>query len=124
MESKYEQLKLKARVFYLTIKPVVCPMINNELVSFNEKGFRHLIYKGRFRRSKKDQMRRFRLLPLVTKVLEDKFAKVIYRNEITAEFWGLQSIIDKKVITVIVRKIGNGQKHFFSITDLYTKKSP
>ncbi len=104
---------------YREFSPVMCPALTNELVHFDDAGFRHMIYKGKDRRPIADQLRRFRLLKKVPEIIAN--SEVIHRKK---ELIGIKDKVlfisftqtfGNKKITVVIRQIGNGRKHFFSV---------
>lgn len=110
---------------YFKIGAVPCSALGNELVYFNKYGFKHLIRKGRKYRESSEQIWRMKLLPYTISVLKN--AKKIYThkeddNGITiAYFWEIRYKIsvENNIITlcVILRKLGIGKLHFFSVFD-------
>lgn len=64
-KTEYEQLKLKAKKIYSKIGRISSPALNDEYVAFTNKGFTHLIRKGRNPRPRSEQIRRFLLIPYV-----------------------------------------------------------
>ncbi len=133
MEDKYEKSKKKAKEFYSSIGSVICPGLNNELVSFSKYGFYHLLRKRGVLRPRKEQLRRFALLHSAVEVIKNAKSYDSYNYETKeqfaedhglpvlkssiAEFWSFSGIYSSKIVTVIVRKIGNGNMHFFSVMD-------
>lgn len=121
----------KAKDFYLSVKQVLCPALNNEVIVFTMTGFNHLIRKGRILRSHADRMRRFKLLKYIKPITENAVKisehRIEFRDEVImrygkkiknrqiVEFWAIQKTHDEKNITILIRRIGNGQKHFFSV---------
>ena len=109
-----------------------CPALNNELVHFSAEGFNHLIYKGKRReRNKNEQIMKFKLLPKAKTIIEittthqeydeslieirkKKFKKIVQETAMV-RYWGFVAIIRGFRTKVIVRQIGNGQKHFWSV---------
>ena len=130
--SNYDKIREDAHSFYQKIGAVRCPALNNEVVHFNAEGFNHLIYKGRRReRSKNDQITKFKLLPKAKTIVEistthqeydeslttirkKRFGKTVEETT-TVKYWGFVGIIQNFRVKVIVRQIGNGQKHFWSV---------
>jgi len=109
---------------YFKIKMVTCPAFKKELINFNAKGFNHLFYKGdRSDRDFKDIKTRTRLLSRAVKVL--KFATFFqeessywgnYRSkEKEFKFWAFEAVVEERRIKVIVRQVGKGNKHFWSV---------
>ncbi len=122
MKSSFRQLKQQARKFFQQTKAVFCPAFPDEKVVFNSKGINHLLYKsGRTnrRRSKKEAAIRINLLPRAVKLLS---LITLYQQDVILEFgekrlkyWSLEGVIDNRRIKVIVRQVGKGNKHFWSV---------
>lgn len=130
--SNYEKIKEDANNFYQKIGAIRCPALNNSLVHFTSEGFNHLVYKGsRKERSKNDQITKFKILPKAKKVIETsttyqeydeglievrrkKFKRVV-NESVPVKYWGFVAIIENFRIKVIVRLVGNGQMHFWSV---------
>ena len=114
----------KARLQYFKIKKVKCPAFAKEPVIFNAKGFNHIFYKGaRSERDFKDIQTRVRLLDRAV-ILLKKSGVVQEENEYRAEskgkikefkFWAFEGVIEDRRIKVVVRQIGEGRKHFWSV---------
>ena len=107
-------------------KEIACPAFPNEKITFNAKGINHLIYKGS--RSHREQSRietNIRLLPSAIKVLK----VMVYPQEETSytregvkyKFWTFEAVVDNRRIKVIVRQVGNGKKHFWSVIPAWRK---
>jgi hypothetical protein len=117
-ENKYDKAKRDARIFYLRIGNVWCPQIGIEVV-FNRAGFQHLIRKGKIQRSKAEQIGRFSILKYAPIIIGNHNAQVTYKTKdlgnTVAGFWIFKQKLGMAPITVVVRRIGNGGTHFFSI---------
>ncbi len=124
----YKSTKRLARSIYKKIKKVICPILNNEEIHFNATGFGHLIRKLKIR-SRNEQKRRFGLIPYAKKiisestVIEDYREKKSKKGKIIKE-WALIHTFGVLTIKLIVRQAGKGNKHFYSIMQKGTKKSP
>lgn len=130
-KPEYEQLKLKAKKIYSKIGEIPSPAFNNEYVAFTNKGFTHLIRKGRNPRPRSEQKRRFLLIPYAEQIIKNPKATILYRSSetkyyinrygqkilttSTAHFWTFVDIIKGTKIKVVVRQLNQGQRHFFSI---------
>jgi hypothetical protein len=117
VENNFEKARREAREFYKKIPKtgVWCPLLHDYVV-FNRFGLRHLFQSGRHRRSLADQKRRFSLLKFAPEIIADSCAKLIPGDDTPeAKFWHIEGLRDRKTITVVVRQIGNGNKHFFSV---------
>ena len=130
--SNYEKIREDAHSFYEKIGAIRCPALDNELVHFTAEGFNHLLYKGdRRERSRNDQITKFKLLTKAKTILEisttyqeydeslttvrkKRFKKTVEETA-TVKYWGLVAIIQNFRTKVIIRQIGNGQKHFWSV---------
>lgn len=113
-DDGYEAIKREAKKAYDKIDRVWCPALN-DYVAFRKAGFRHLIWKGPAPRLKSEQKRRFTLLPYVEKILQNPNNSVIYKSEGDAKFWGFTDRQNERIIRVVLRQIGEGEKHFFSV---------
>ena len=114
------------RLQYEKWEPILCPQLKNELVYFNKEGFYHLTHNGRGKiRNQADQRMRLNLLPNIPTVIKksrsfgssiriipasnNKFHKEITYYELYYRFTSI------KAVSVIIRKIGNGNLHFYSV---------
>ena len=128
----YEKTKRHAKRIYKRIGRVPCPALGDELVAFTSAGFNHMVRKGRIPRSKKDQQRRFVLVPFVERIIRNPHALIAYERrktktvvdrhgeniilKSTADFWTFMETTDDYVIKVVIRQLGErGPKHFFSV---------
>jgi hypothetical protein len=121
-EEWKEYIKLEKEK-YTNLGESDCPMFPNEKIYFTKDGLNHLIRKGKDVRPRYEQMERFALLP---------YAKIILKNakEINnffasnlkdphASFWSFKDKVNSIEIRVIIRQVGKGKKHFFSIMKEY-----
>lgn len=115
--KSYGVLRKEAWDFYSQIGSVICPALNNEKVFFSRAGFNHILKKGRTPRPKKDQIRRFKLLPYTKEILQGNNATVLFRQGETALFWEIATERNNRIMRVIVRQKKGGLKHFFSVMD-------
>lgn len=138
--SNYGQVRVETEKYYATMVDIDCPALHSK-VSFSSHGFNHLIYrKGRTERDRVSQIMRFRLLKrahdliaLTTTFQEYESAQKEFsvkthkeKRVVTkqVQYWGLIAIIDNRKIKVILRKIGNGNLHFWSVIPAWvTNKS-
>jgi len=114
IDPQYVPAKLKAKQYYGQIVRIWCPALDS-YINFNRSGFRHLIWKKSDQRTKKEQQRRFALLPYAARIISAPEALIKYQERNVARFWAFTGMYDDKPIKLIVRRIGNKQKHFFSI---------
>lgn len=111
----------KARIEYNKIKFIESPAFNGDKIYFNKYGFNHLIRKQKDLRSRDEQIRRLKLLSLVHSLLISSSKIDNYRMNIVdgypASFWSIIGNVEGKKVKVIIRQLGNGRKHFFSVMD-------
>ena len=124
----YERTKRVAQSIYKKIEKVVCPILNDEEIHFNATGFGHLIRKLKIR-SRNEQKRRFRLIPFAKKIIIESKTIEDYRENKTnkgktVKEWAMVSTFGTLTIKLIIRQVGKGHKHFYSIMQKETKKSP
>ena len=121
---KFDELIKKSRTWYKAVRKSYCPILNDD-VFFTSKGFRHLLYDGLgHARSRKERMYKVGLLPLVIPVLKSATEIEDYKPPTYSEklgkmvgFWSLQSVVGKQkiLVTVVLRKVGTGSVHFYSV---------
>ena len=114
--ANYWKLYKKAKAFYFSLGKIKCPALNDEEIIFDWRGFRHFFHKGRHKRSVADQIRRFKLLFGIRKVISG--AKIIYHKD--EEEMSLQPMFYKDgndEIKIIILKDELGKKYFISIMD-------
>lgn len=108
----------QAKESYAQIGQVWCPALES-FISFGDDGFHHLIWKNRKHRSKADQRRRFRLLKYTGNIVASTKTNIAYQEKEVALFhvayWAFTQEQDDQTLTVVVRKVGNGEKHFYSV---------
>ncbi|PJC38843.1 hypothetical protein CO044_02815, partial [Candidatus Peregrinibacteria bacterium CG_4_9_14_0_2_um_filter_38_9] len=112
--------KQKIQTIFSKAKEIACPAFGQEKIYFNAKGINHLLYKGS--RSKRDAKRieiNIRLLPRAIQVLRVMpyfQEESCYVNDSTTyKFWAFEAVAEGRRIKVIVRQVGNGNKHFWSV---------
>lgn len=134
--SNYDKNRQDADNYYKRIGKVSCPAFK-ELVYFTSEGFNHLIYQGdRSERAKETQILKFDMLGNAKKLLEIsttfqeyeeakkevdvmRFKKRERASKIV-KYWGLIAIMGTWKIKVVVRQVGDGQKHFWSVIPNWT----
>lgn len=133
----YEEMREVAENYYQSLKPVFCPAINEDISFAMSEGFHHIIHKSKGnQREQKEQMMRFKLLKRGVSLIgmtttfqeyEETIAPIkikMNKKKILADrkvkYWGLIAILNDRKIKVILRKIGNGKIHFWSIIPAWT----
>lgn len=134
--ATYASAKESAKAFYASTKPVISPALGAS-VSFTAEGFNHILFKGNRReRERPSQLMRFKLLPRAVRLIahantfqefeetsrdfEVKARKKRVLKAKTVRYWGIIAIFEGRKIKVILRKIGEGQIHFWSIVPAWT----
>jgi len=129
--SNYQSIRKTAESLYKTMGRIRCPALD-DVVHFNAEGFNHLMYKGeRKERNKIDQITKFKLLSKAKIIIglsttyqeydesmmqiKKKRHKKIVVEPATVRYWGFVAIIQGFRVKTIVRQIGNGQRHFWSV---------
>ena len=109
--------------FYSNIKSLYCKEINS-YVHFNHSGLMHLHRKGGSLRSKSDQKRRFDLFRKHIRTISHEHYNISTRTSSRKNslcvFIALEKSVETKRIKIILRKINDGDIHFFSIME-YSK---
>lgn len=127
--ENYKKLLEKRRREYKNCSSIFCPCIK-EGINFNSEGFNHLQFKTNGTpRKQAERIYKLNLLPLaiLTIKLADKVEKYSHKKLIIKkkgnrtkkdiQYWAISALIDKKRgrIKVILRKVGSGKIHFWSI---------
>ena len=134
--SAYDKLRDDAQALFATTKPVISPALN-EQVFFTAEGFNHIIFKGNRRmREYPSQVMRFKLLPRAIRLIGhanvfQEFEETVKQFQVKSRkkrvtkskpvrYWGIIAIFEGRKIKVILRRIGEGQLHFWSIVPAWT----
>lgn len=135
--EKYKEERIKAEIFYKNIGKIKCPFFNDYII-FDSEGFHHLVYKNGVERSKNEQTTRFKLLYNAIELLKltntnqeflvnfsminrKKFKKIVKEN-IEVKYWGFMAIVKNIRIKVVIKMIGNGRIHFWSVFPAWNTK--
>jgi len=126
--DSFAHIRKQVKKDFQKIGKIKCPAFPNEEITFNAKGFGHLFYKGSNTarsRNIKEIIARTRLIPLAVKLLkimpiwQEEDSNIF--NGKTCYYWSFEGVIDNYRIKVIVRQLGNGGKHFWSIIPNWRK---
>lgn len=116
----------ESRNRYQQIGHVICPVLNQESIYFNSIGFKHLIRKKE-KRNLDEQIFRLTLIPYAVPIITQRYVAVTHRmyhvNGKEIHFWGMEKQFKNRTIRVVIRQVGNGRKHLFSIMK-NTSKNP
>lgn len=120
-----------AKRLYLGIGRIPCPAFNDELVAFNNRGFNHLVRKGRIPRTHNEQKKRFALIPYIEQIIRNPAALILFNQQeekqhvnrhgdkilVTgmASYWRFIETIDGCKIKVVVRQFREEDKYFLSV---------
>jgi hypothetical protein len=107
-----------ARTLYFSIGAVDCPTLHPHRVMFNRKGWDHLLYKPS--RSKEELIERLYCLRHASMMLRDAATATEFREVLsgstTIGFWMFRARVGPKMtLKLIVRRLGSGAYHFYSI---------
>jgi len=135
----FKELKQKVREFYRSIGKVKCPALDAD-VFFTSDGFHHLRYdNNRSERSKEEQRNKLSCLKEAVDIISRSTTIQEYRTTIeavgkpdrsgfrkttTVEFYAFSAITDadrSRRFRVIVKKIGSGNYHFWSLMPEWTQ---
>lgn len=123
MKQHSKEVKILAKSFFEKNKSIFCPAFPDEKVTFNSKALSHLFYKGANKKSSrpsKEIETRIKLLPSVLKVLsvmplaQEENTLVNIEGKVCI-YWAFEAVVDQRRIKVIVRQVGKGKKHFWSV---------
>jgi len=133
--SRFKKELFAARGIYDQIDDASCPYFERK-IAFNSDGFHHLRYNtSGSERPKQAQMHKFNLLPKAIEIIGKSGTVQQYRKQWGAvgrkhttdgtrpvkemQYWGFEGILGtgtKMVrIKAVVRQIGNGEPHFWSV---------
>jgi hypothetical protein len=134
----FEERKERARQLYDAKGRIHNPYLDCEVV-LTAKGFHHLQFSAGRERSKKEQLLKFRLLPLALETIRRAGTLQEYRRLLQpvgpasprgetpmkhVEYWGFVAILGKREAPVklrtILRRVGDGHVTFWSVMP-YTK---
>lgn len=127
--TRKNSLKSQARELFRNTKLVHCPAFPKEEIAFNSKGLSHLFYKGSQKnasRPSKEAEVRISLLPRAIKALKlmplaQEESVFVTKDGKHVKYWDFEAVVDNRRIKVIVRQIGNGKKHFWSVIPAWRK---
>lgn len=126
--KKYKQRRTDAERYYKSIGEVICAALGNQKVVFQNRGFKHLIYKDKKFRPVPEQLRRFDALYKVEEIiLTAKYVdeyRVEEKGPAQVFFWAFDRRINEESIRVVLRRIGDGPVHFFSVRSRKNTKPP
>lgn len=122
MKSSTKLLKSQARRFFRKTKSIECPAFPKKNIIFNSKGLSHLFYKGTKKISTRDFSQtsiRIKLLSRAARLLKlanyPQEENTFLIDKKKYRYWAFEGVINNKRIKVIIRQVGQGKKHFWSV---------
>lgn len=118
--KQIDLLRQKAKRLFRENKQVASPAFAKEKITFNAKGVNHLFYKNpRNIRKLREIETRIDLVPSAVKLLKllpvyQEESSYKFKGKVIA-FWSFEGVIDGKRIKVIIKQVGHGKKHFWSV---------
>jgi hypothetical protein len=112
----FKYAKRLAKDFYFNTwakKPPQCPAFKNEKINIGHEGWNHTV--TTIRRTKMDVLGRMFCLERAKYLLENSITFQDQRKIRDMEFWIFESVVEDVKVKVIVRSIGGGTKHFYSV---------
>lgn len=113
------------KILYNNIGYIICPALGGEKVYFNSHGFTHLLIKLGKWRGFRTQKNRLDLLKYARLIIEDPKVNITTKASLnkltTTTFYCLQKnvgSVNTLDIKMILRKIGHGRVHFYSIFEV------
>lgn len=121
--KSHQNIKEHAREFFKHHRFVSCPAFPKEKIIFNSKGLSHIFYKGASKASTRDiqdSTVRVNLLPHAHEVLKrmplpQEESNLTDKEGRVCRYWAFEAVVDNRRVKVIVRQVGNGKKHFWSV---------
>ncbi len=127
MFARCYQLKRDAAREIYTERPLIYSPFFKECIFLGSEGFKHLRVSATGERSWNEQVQRFRVLPLGLQILKTTTTLRGYRRRRVPvpgskktkllQWWTFAEFFRKKGVgvRVVVRKVGNGRLHFWSV---------
>ena len=139
-QEKYAKAKSVAVRFFEKNRKIHSICLGD--IYLNSDGFMHLIWKKKAKKHKRNltnQVKRFYLLPYIKPILKgmkyyqeymENLEKIrLKKNKVAVfesklvRYWAFVAVINNKIrIKVVLRKIGNGNIHFWSIIPIWKTK--
>ena len=116
---KIAKLNIKYKSIYRSLEPTWCPAVK-DWVAFNNQGWKHFRYRGDgSRRIIAELSSRLKLIPFIPEIVAGAQSYEIKKMGNTC-YYSLQS----GTVRVILRKVGNGKLHYYSIFSTRKTKKP
>jgi hypothetical protein len=116
--ANYWKLYKKAKAFYFGLGRIKCPSFNNDMVIFDQRGFKHFLLKSKGKRPIPDQIRRFKLLFRIHDLMRYALptsSREGYSKTRKTILWSLLYTKNNERINIIVLETSPGKRYFISI---------
>ncbi|OGF35950.1 hypothetical protein A2482_03365 [Candidatus Falkowbacteria bacterium RIFOXYC2_FULL_48_21] len=139
-QCEFQNVRKKAELFYQSVGELFCPALKSK-IKFNSDGFHHLRYdNSRAERSKPEQKNKLLFLKKAIVILQvattiQEYRKTVqavgkvrqdgFRKTSLVEYFGFVAITNLANgirVKVIVRKMGDGDYHFWSLMPLWRQE--
>ncbi len=127
----FQRAKDKAYAIYTAERELWCHYFQTRII-LNSDGFHHLQFSARRERNKREQLFKFRLMPLALQIIRKSGTIQEYRKLLTpvgkpssrgsmpmkeVEYCGLVAVVGEKKIKVraVLRRVGTGNITFWSV---------
>ena len=110
--ADYWKLYNEVKLFFKNNKEIFCPALKI-YIQFNRKGLRHILQKNHTQRHIPDQIRRFKLLLSIRKILENERLAIDMKDD----FYILSLVIDQRIIKIVTVRNIIGKFRFISIME-------
>lgn len=125
----HQDIKKHAKTLFKKYRSISCPAFPKEAVVFNSKGLSHLFYKGAEKTSTRSPLEsevRVKLLPHAIEVLKcmplpQEESSLVDKKGKVCRYWAFEAVVHNRRVKVIVRQVGNGKKHFWSVIPAWRK---
>ena len=116
--STFKYAKKTAKRYYFKQWAKVnsrCPAFEGEVVNIGREGWEHTV--KIVRRTKMDVLGRLFCLEYARSILDTatSFQEYTRNKKAGVEFWVFTSIVGATKVSVVVRSVNNGRKHFYSV---------
>ena len=122
LRDSYKRLLQETKAYYKKLNKIRCRHIDNDFIIFGNSGFTHLLIKERKSRPINEQFRKLSLIKNLPQILDnnvmEKEIRIIPSKEYgQIEYLALVIKRDETKVKIILRKVGSGNYHFWSIMD-------
>ncbi len=121
-KDSYKKLLEETRDYYKSLKKIRYQHIDNNFIVFSNSGFTHLLIKDRKSRPIGEQFRKLSLIRHIPHIINSDEVKKEVRLIPSKEYGQIKYLallgkVDSNIVKIILRKLGSGDYHFWSIMD-------